>query len=174
MGTFGVLKRFTAALLFVSVVGAAGAPVTWPSSASATSGGSVVLYEPQIRSLANQTQLNGLVALAVTLPGTSAPVYGALTFSSLASADQRAGTMTLVNPSVTATNWPKAKPADVPALDAFVKANVNLQGRTLPLSTVSANLGVKPPTYHGAPLNTTPPESSSVKPASVAARGIRR
>ena len=69
---------------------------TWPMSITA-GGGTIVLSEPQVRSWPNYTSMTGVAAIAITLPGASAPVYGVLRFSSLASADVPAGMVSLLS-----------------------------------------------------------------------------
>ena len=132
------------------------APIVWPLTI--TSGdGTIVLSEPQVRTWPGYTRMTGIAAVAVTLPGANAPVYGTLSFSSLASADVPAGVVSLVNPTIDATMWPSATPADVPALDAFLKANLHIEHRPLlPLALAIASLpkGERP---HTVPLRTNPP-----------------
>jgi hypothetical protein len=104
-------------------------------------GGTIVFYEPQVRSWPNFTQLAGTAAVAVTLPGASAPVYGTLTFTSLASADVPSGMLSLVNSAIDAFSWPTAAPADAPALTAFVKTNLHLAGKPMvPLALALASI----------------------------------
>jgi len=126
-----------AALLFVAITVSAAVPLfaqtatpkplVWPATIAA-GGGTIVLYEPQVRSWPNYTQITGVAALAVTLPGTSVPVYGTLSFTSLASADVPSGTVSLVNSKLDATSWPTASQTDAASLDAFVKANLHVAG----------------------------------------------
>lgn len=123
----------------------------------AAGGGTIVLSEPQVRSWPEYRQMTGIAAVGVTLPGAAAPVFGTLSFASLASADVPAGMVSLVNPKLVATSWPGASPADVASLDAFLKANLRLQGKPLlPLAMVLASL---PPAArpHTIPLRTNPP-----------------
>jgi hypothetical protein len=138
---------------------AAAAPVsrdTWPMSIAA-GGGTIVLSEPQVRSWPNYTSMTGVAAVAVTLPGASAPVYGTLRFSSLASADVPAGLVSLVNPKLVATAWPTASAADAPALDAFLKTNLHLEGKPLlPLSMVLSSIP-RSDRPHTVPVRTNPP-----------------
>lgn len=132
------------------------APVVWPLSLAA-GGGKIVLYEPQVRSWPNYTEMTGVAALAVTRPGSVAAVYGTFSFTSLASADVPAGTVSLVNPKLVATNWPTASQADAASLDAFVKANLHLEGKPLlPLALVLASIprAARP---HTIPVRTNPP-----------------
>jgi hypothetical protein len=132
------------------------APITWPATLTA-SGGSIVLSEPQVRTWPKYTEMTGIAAVAVTLPGASAPAYGTLAFSSLASADVPAGTVSLVNPHLDATTWPTASAADAIALDTFLKANLHLAATPqLPLALVLASLprADRPQTV---PLRTNPP-----------------
>ena len=132
------------------------APIVWPMSVGAA-GGTIVLSEPQVRSWPEYRQMTGVAAVEVTLPGAAAPVYGTLAFSSLASADVPSGMVSLVNPKVVSTSWPTANSSDVPALDAFLKANLRLQGKPLlPLAMVLSSL---PPSArpHTVPLRTNPP-----------------
>ncbi len=121
----------------------------WPRTTS-TGGGTIVVYEPQVRTWENYTQLAGVSAIVVTLPGASAPVYGAVRFTALASADVTASTVSLVHPSITATHWPNASAADASALDAFIRANLPVAGAVVPLAMVLASL---PP---GEQPNTVP------------------
>jgi hypothetical protein len=108
---------------------------------AASGGGTVVFYEPQVRSWPNFTQLAGIAAVAVTLPGASAPVYGTLTFTSLASADVPTGMLSLVNSAIDTFSWPTAAPADATALTAFVKTNLHVSGKPmLPLALALASI----------------------------------
>jgi hypothetical protein len=131
-------------------------PITWPMSIAAA-GGTIVLSEPQVRSWPNYTSMTGVAAVAVTLPGASAPVYGTLSFSSLASADVPAGMVSLVNPKLVATAWPTATAADTPALDAFLKTNLHLEGK--PLLPLALALSSIPPSERPrtVPVRTNPP-----------------
>jgi hypothetical protein len=129
---------------------------TWPMSITA-GGGTIVLSEPQVRSWPNYTSMTGVAAIAITLPGASAPVYGVLRFSSLASADVPAGMVSLVNPKLVATAWPTASVAETPALDAFLKTNLHLAGKPLlPLAMVLSSIprSERPRTV---PVRTNPP-----------------
>jgi hypothetical protein len=129
---------------------------TWPMSVTA-GGGTIVLSEPQVRSWPNFTSMTGVAAVAVTLPGASAPVYGTLRFSSLASADVPAGMVSLVNPKLVATAWPTATAADTPALDAFLKTNLHIEGKPfLPLALALSSIpqSERP---HSVPVRTNPP-----------------
>jgi len=101
--------------------------------------------------------MTGVAALAVTTPGSAAPVYGTLSFTSLASADVPSGIVSLVNPKLVAMNWPTASQADATSLDAFVRANLHLEGKPLlPLALVLASI---PPAArpHTVPVRTNPP-----------------
>jgi hypothetical protein len=148
-----------AAMVALSVVPArAGAatssPVAWPATI-ATNGGTIALSEPQVRSWPNYGELTGVAAIAVTLPGAPAPAYGTITFTSLASADVPAGVVTLVHPQIGATNWPAT--VDAVTLDAFVKANLHLEGApAVPLAMVLASLP-RSERPHTVPLRTNPP-----------------
>jgi hypothetical protein len=129
---------------------------TWPMSITA-GGGTIALSEPQVRSWPNYTSMTGVAAVAVTLPGASAPVYGTLRFSSLASADVPAGMVSLVNPKLVATAWPTATAADTPALDAFLKANLHVAGKPLlPLTMVLSSIP-RSERPHTVPVRTNPP-----------------
>ncbi|HEV8020950.1 MAG TPA: hypothetical protein VGP41_06770 [Candidatus Lustribacter sp.] len=122
-----------------------------------TAAGTIVVHEPQVRTWPNFTRMTGVVAVAVTLAGASAPVYGTVNFSSLATADVPSGIVSLVNPKVDATHWPTASPSDVAKLDAFLTANLRLQGKPLlPLALFLASI---PPADrpHTVPLRTNPP-----------------
>ena len=135
---------------------AAAAPIVWPQSIAA-GGGTIRLYEPQVRAWPNYAQMNGVAAIAVTLPGAATPVYGTLSFSSLASADVPSEMVTLVNPRVDSTNWPTASQTDAASLNAFLKANLRLAGKPLlPLAMVLRSL---PPAErpHTIPVRTNPP-----------------
>jgi hypothetical protein len=152
MRAIHAISRAAGALLAFAVlaaglsptVSAQSAPVTavvWPMTLAATGGGTIVFYEPQVRSWQNFTQLAGMAAVAVTLPGASAPVYGTLTFTSLASADVPTGMLSLVNSGIDTFSWPTAAPADAPALTAFVKTNLHLTGKPmLPLALALASI----------------------------------
>jgi hypothetical protein len=125
----------------VSAQSAPASTVVWPLTVTATAGGSVVLYEPQVRTWPNFTQLAGIAAVAVTLPGASAPVYGTLSFTSLASADVPTGMLSLENSEIDAFSWPTAAPADATALTAFVKTNLHVTGKPmLPLALALASI----------------------------------
>ncbi len=159
-GVFGTALLFAAGALSAPPLATAqtsnAAPIVWPTTLAAN-GGKIVLYEPQVRSWSNYARMTGVAAVAVTLPGAAAPNYGTLSFSSLASADVPSGTVSLVNPKVDATMWPSANPADAAPLDAFVKANLHLEGKPLlPLPLVLASL---PPADrpHTVPVRTNPP-----------------
>jgi hypothetical protein len=129
---------------------------TWPMSIAA-GGGTIVLSEPQVRSWPNYTSMTGVAAVAVTLPGASTPVYGTLRFSSLASADVPAGMVSLVNPKLVATAWPTASAADAPALDAFLKTNLHLEGKPLlPLAMALSSIP-RSQRPHTVPVRTNPP-----------------
>lgn len=135
---------------------AGAAPIVWPLSIAA-GGGTIRLYEPQVRTWPNYTQMTGVAAMAVTLPGATSPVYGTLSFSSLASADVPSGMVTLVNPKLDSTNWPTASQTDAASLDAFLKANLRLAGKPfLPLAMVLRSIpaAARP---HTVPLRTNPP-----------------
>jgi hypothetical protein len=130
---------------------------TWPMSITA-GGGTIVLSEPQVRSWPNYTSMTGVAAVAVTLPGASAPVYGTLSFSSLASADVPAGLVSLVNPKLVATAWPTAGAAGSPALDAFLKTNLHIEGKPLlPLAMVLSSIP-RSERPHTVPVRTNPPQ----------------
>ena len=132
------------------------APIVWPLSIAA-GGGTITLHEPQVRSWPNYTKMTGVAAIAVTLPGASTPVYGTLSFNSLASADVPSGTVSLVNPKLDATSWPTASQADAAKLDAFIKANLHLEGKPiLPLAMVLTSIPreARPQTV---PVRTNPP-----------------
>ncbi len=147
---------FSAAPRTVFAAPAAPAPIVWPLSIAA-GGGTIRLYEPQVRAWPNYTQMTGVAAIAVTLPGAASPVYGTLSFSSLASADVPSGMVALVNPKIDSTSWPTASQADVVQLDTFLKANLRLAGKPfLPLAMVLSSL---PPSArpHTIPLRTNPP-----------------
>jgi hypothetical protein len=136
---------------------ASSAPIVWPMSISAA-GGKIVLYEPQVRTWPNYTQMTGIAAVAVTLPGAAAPVYGTLTFTSLASADVPSGMVSLVNPKVNSTAWPTAAPGDATPLDAFLKANLHLEGKPLlPLAMVIASVPKADRPKSAVPVRTNPP-----------------
>ena len=120
---------------------AAAKPIVWPLVLNAVAGGTIVLYEPQVRSWPHLTKLSGIAAVAVTLPGATAPVYGTLTFTSLASADVPTGMLSLENSDIDAFSWPTAAAADVPALTAFVKTNLHVTGKpVLPLALALASI----------------------------------
>ena len=132
------------------------APTVWPLRIPAA-GGTIVLYEPQVRTWPNYTQMTGIAATAVTLPGAPAPVYGTLSFSSLASADVPAGMVSLVNPKLDATSWPTASQTDATALDAFLKANLHVEGKPfLPLAMVLSSIP-RSQRPHTIPLRANPP-----------------
>jgi len=163
---YATRRGLLAAFLFVAVTVTAGAPlfaqtastapVVWPVTI-APAGGKIVLYEPQVRSWPNYAQITGVAALAVTLPGGSVPVYGTLSFTSLASADVPSGTVSLVNSKLDATTWPTANQTDAASLDAFVKANLHVAGKPLlPLAMVLASIprSARP---HTVPVRTNPP-----------------
>jgi hypothetical protein len=129
---------------------------TWPMSIAAN-GGTIALSEPQVRSWPNYTSMTGVAAVAVTLPGVSAPVYGTLRFSSLASADVPAGMVSLVNPKLVATAWPTVSAAETPALDAFLKTNLHLEGKPLlPLAMALSSIP-RSERPHTVPVRTNPP-----------------
>ena len=128
----------------------------WPMTVSAA-GGTISVSEPQVRNWPDYKQMTGIAAVAVTLPGATAAVYGTIAFSSLASADVPAGIVSLVNPTLAATAWPSASPADATSLDAFLKANLHLAKKPLlALAMVLASLpdAARP---HTVPLRTNPP-----------------
>jgi len=131
-------------------------PFAWPASISAH-GGTIALSEPQVRAWPDYGQLSGVAAIAVTLPGATAPVYGTIAFTSLASADVPAGIVSLVHPAIGATMWPAIAPADVATLDAFVKANLHLEGTpAVPLAMVLASLP-RDQRPRGVPVSANPP-----------------
>jgi hypothetical protein len=146
------ISRAAGALLALAVLAAGVRPaafaqsapapaVVWPMTVTATAGGTIVLYEPQVRSWPNFTQLSGITALEVTLPGATAPVYGTLSFTSLASADVPTGMLSLENSAIDAISWPTAAPADAAALTAFVKTNLHVSGKPmLPLALALASI----------------------------------
>jgi hypothetical protein len=151
-----LMALFSAAARAALAAPAAATPIVWPQSIAA-GGGTIRLYEPQVRAWPNYAQMNGVAAIAVTLPGATTPVYGTLSFSSLASADVPSGMVTLVNPRVDSTNWPTASQTDAASLNAFLKANLRLAGKPLlPLAMVLRSL---PPAQrpHTIPLRTNPP-----------------
>jgi len=163
---YATRRASLAALLFVAITVTAAAPlfaqtastapIVWPATIAAA-GGKIVLYEPQVRSWPNYTQITGVAALAVTLPGASVPVYGMLSFTSLASADVPSGTVSLVNSKLDATTWPTASQTDAASLDAFVKANLHVAGKPLlSLALVLASIprAARP---HTVPVRTNPP-----------------
>jgi hypothetical protein len=152
-----LLMVFTSAAPRTVLAAPAGAaPIVWPLSITA-GGGTIRLYEPQVRAWPNYTQMKGVAAIAVTLPGAASPVYGTLSFSSLASADVPSGMVALVNPKIDSTSWPTASQADAALLDAFLKTNLRLAGKPfLPLAMVLSSL---PPSArpHTIPLRSNPP-----------------
>ena len=124
---------------------------------AAPAGGTVVLYEPQVRSWPNFAQLNGISAIAVTLPGAAAPVYGTLSFTSLASADVPTGMLSLVNSAIDTMSWPTATPADAATLTAFVKTNLHVTGKPmLPLALALASIP-KSDRPRTTPVRSNPP-----------------
>ncbi len=132
------------------------APIVWPMTI-APAGGTIVLYEPQVRTWPQYREMTGIAAVAVTMTAGAAPAYGTLTFTSLASADVPAGVVSLVNPTIQATTWPTASASDGAALDAFVRANLHVEGKPLlPLAMVLASLPKaqrpKPPVRTNPPV----------------------
>ena len=122
----------------------------------APAGGTIVVYEPQVRSWPQYRQMTGIAAVAVTMSAGAAPAYGTVTFTSLASADVPSGMVSLVNPTIDSTNWPTNN-ADSSALDAFLRANLHLAGKPmLPLAMVIASLPradrPKPPVPSNPPV----------------------
>jgi hypothetical protein len=141
--------------IFAQAAGTA-APIVWPMTVSSAAG-KIVVYEPQVRSWPNFTQMTGVAAIAVTMAGASGPVYGTVSFDSLASADVPSGMVSLVNPKIEATSWPTASQTDATGLDAFLKANLHLEGK--PLLPLAMVLGSLPPAARPktVPLRTNPP-----------------
>jgi hypothetical protein len=134
----------------------AAAPVVWPLTISSAAG-SIVLYEPQVRSWPNFTRMTGVAAVAVKEAAAPGPVYGTISFTGLANADVPSGLVSIVNPKVEATRWPTASPSDAASLDAFVKSNLHLEGKPLlPLALFLASIppAERPKTV---PLRTNPP-----------------
>jgi hypothetical protein len=151
-----VLVAGSVAPLRAQTAATAPAPIVWPLTEN-VGGGKVELWEPQVRSWPDYAQMTGIAAIAVTLPGTTTPVYGTLSFSSLASADVPSGMVSLVNPKVTKTEWSTATASTATALDTFLKTNVQLKGKPfLPLAMVLSSLpkAERPKT---SPVSTTPP-----------------
>jgi hypothetical protein len=164
-GLLRLRNRFVAVAALVAILaGAAGlasaqpavapAQAPWPLSYQ-SNGGTVVVYEPQVRTLTNYTELAAAAALAVTMPGSAAPVYGVLRFTSLISANAASDTVTFVTVTVDGTNWQNAGAST--ALDTFARANIQLQGHALPLATVLASIGQSTTSLNTVPVRTAPP-----------------
>ncbi len=159
-----VRNRFAAALAFVAILATALGPASsqtapaaatlWPLSYQ-SNGGTVVVYEPQVRKLTNYTELDAAAVVALTLPGAAAPVYGVVNFTSLVSANATTDTVTFVNAKANSSHW--QNPAASTALDAFARANVQLQGHGLPLATVLASIGRPATPPKTVPVHTAPP-----------------
>lgn len=158
-----VSNRFAAALAFVAIFASAfgpassqapASPTLWPLSYQ-SNGGTVVVYEPQVRTLTNYTQLAAAVVVAITLPGASAPAYGVVNFTSLVSANNVSDTVTFVNGSVNSSHWQNTSAGA--ALNTFAKANIQLSGHALPLATVLASLGKPTTSLRTVPVRTNPP-----------------
>ena len=158
-------NRFVATLAFVAMLASAlgpassqpaapPAPTLWPLSYQ-SNGGTVVVYEPQVRKLTNYTELDAAAVVALTLPGAAAPVYGVVNFTSLVSANATTDTVTFVNAKANSSHW--QNPAASTALDAFARANVQLQGHALPLATVLASIGRPATPPKTVPVHTAPP-----------------
>ena len=158
-------NRFAAALALVAIFAAAFGPASsqspgassltlWPLSYQ-SNGGTVVVYEPQVRTLTNYTQLAAAAVVSITLPGSSTPNLGVVNFTSLVSANNVSDTVTFVGGTVNSVHWQNASASA--ALNSYAKANVQLKGQALPLATVLASIGQPMTSLKTVPVRTNPP-----------------
>jgi hypothetical protein len=129
----------------------------WPLTVTA-GGGTIVLWEPQIRSWQDYTHMTGIAAVAVTPPGATAPVYGVLSFTSLATADVPSSRVALVNPKLDASQWQAPPGTDVNAITAYLLANLHVQNKPFLPLTMALSSVPQSALPRTVPVRSNPPQ----------------
>jgi hypothetical protein len=158
------LRKIASAILIAAFfgIGARGAPAAaatapgWPLTLT-PGGGKIIVYQPQVTAWPNQTVLEGIAAVQVTLPGTTTAVYGIAKYTSFTSADLQTGTVQFTDTRILSTSWPNQTSATTTALDTYVRNSAQFSERVIPLASVLASLNAQTTTPASVPVRTAPP-----------------
>ena len=94
-----IFAPLAAAVFLLAAPGALAADVGWPREIKTSSGGTIVVYEPQVESLKGD-QLKIRAAVSYTKKGQAEPVFGAFWATGRLKTDRDAGTATFVSATV--------------------------------------------------------------------------
>ena len=150
----------------LSASAAAQQPRGWPRSFS-NSGGTLVLYQPQVDDWQNYSVVNARSAFSLTPAGGKEHV-GVVTFTLQSVVDMDTHTVFLYSPTITSINFP-APDTNSAQLEALARTFLNPSATmTISIERLTASLKKKTAPAHVAEVNNTPPTIFiSFKPAIV-------
>ncbi len=118
-----VVVFLAASVALLSAPAVFAADVGWPREIRTSSGGTIVLYEPQVESLKGD-QLKLRAAVSYTKKGASEPVFGAFWATGRLKTDRDAGTATLVSAKVDRVRFPEMTDEQEKKFKALVEGEV--------------------------------------------------
>ena len=153
------LRAFAAGLFFtfLSTTTLARADGTsWPITNN-VKGYTITWYEPQATDWKDYKELDGRMAVSITQPGKTTPVYGVVNLKADTVAD---ATVVVSNVQVASTNFPTLTADQQKKLDDYIRSKAtDLGSRVLPLNTVVLSLQKsQTQTARQVKVNTTPPK----------------
>ena len=158
-----------AVLLFcVGPVHAQTAPA-WPHSVTGPNGASVTVYQPQAISWPEHKTLTARAAIAITPKGAKAPILGTIEVSFATTTDPAARSVTLDEPTLTASHFPSLDTEQAQQLEQRIKGALpGIALKQVPLDTILLGLKEAPQTARPVAVNNDPPVIfHSERPASL-------
>ena len=133
------------------------APSVWPMTLT-VSGGTVVVFQPQVRTWPGYRTLTGVEAVAVTPKGSATKSYGAVYFTAQTTVDYTTREVEITGGSITSTEWPNVPASQTAPLNGLVHQTIQFKQRTVPLDSVLASLSATTAKPRNAALKTDPPK----------------